>query len=100
MRPNFNLNINPLCTTLTPKRVITIRFKIKSLKLHNRYYPIQRTSYVLSFFPSEFKADDHALKQNSVVKAQTCQVLLYTAYLYLPTYLISTIISQIRSISC
>ena len=39
----------------------------------------------LSFFPSEFKADDHALKQNSVVKAQTCQVLLYTAYLL--TYL-------------
>ena len=71
---------------------------MKSLKLHNQYYPIQRTSYVLSF--SEFKADDHALKQNSVVKAQTCQVLLYTAYLYLPTYLISTIISQIRSISC
>ena len=80
----------------TPKRVLPIRL-IKSSKLHNRYYPIQRTSYVLSFFPSEFKADDHALKQNSVVKAQTCQVLLYTAYL--PTYLISTIISQIRSIS-
>ena len=38
---------------------------------------------MLSFFSSEFKADDHALKQNSTVKAQTCQVLLYTAHLLL-----------------
>ena len=38
---------------------------------------------------SEFKADDHALKQNSVVKAQTCQVLLCipltTGYIYVLT---------------
>lgn len=84
VRPHFNLNlnINPLCTTVAlQKRVLLPISLIKSSKLHNRYYPIQRTSYVLSFFPSEFKADDHALKQNSVVKAQTCQVLLYTAYL-------------------
>ena len=38
----------------------------------------------------EFKADDHALKQNSVVKAQTCQVLLCipltTGYIHVSTY--------------